>query len=303
MTKYFSDDENGPVPRDKGDISEIAWWGILAEIRRCASSGAFGLRYPDMCPDGNYVVGTDYGTFEAAMLGEIPRLAQDPSEASTIESLNTSGGVPSSYDILDLVQFCWRNIAKPEKMGSHSFFHHNHLAFDEEVGKEEFRGVIERIFQRNGIAFELLEDGSIRRTVPHALHELTAGTDFATGDGELDRLLATAQQKFLDARPGARQEALEALWDAWERLKTLDGEGDKKARAKAMLDSTAGSKSPRFREALEHEAAELTGIGNGLRIRHSEITQEGLARPAHADYLFYRLFSLIQLVLTTRGQA
>ncbi|MCY4393101.1 MAG: hypothetical protein OXE43_13795 [Chloroflexi bacterium] len=304
MTKYFSDDERGPTPQDRDEISDVAWGGILAEIRRCASLGAFGLNYPDMCPDGHYVVGTDYGTFQAAMLAEIPGLAHDPSGFSILGSMHPSGGeLPSSYDILDLIQFCWTHIARPEPMESHSFFRHDHLAFNAEAGKTEFTEAMQRILQRNGLAFELLADGSIRRTVPSAFRGSLGQTDFATGDGELDRLLAAAQRRFLEARQDARQEALEALWDAWERLKTLDGGGDKKSRVALMLDAAAGSQSPRFRDALEREATELTGIGNSLRIRHSETTQEGLARPEHADYLFYRLFSLIHLVLTTRSAA
>ena len=67
-----------------------------------------------------------------------------------------------------------------------------------------------------------------------------------------------------------------------------------------MLDHSAGPASPKFREALEGEAIALTNIGNNLRIRHSETSQEGLARSEHVDYLFYRMFSLIQLILLSR---
>ena len=87
----------------------------------------------------------------------------------------------------------------------------------------------------------------------------------------------------------------------WERLKTLDGQGDKKAQTKAMLDATAGTSSPKFRDALEREAKEVTDIGNSLRIRHSETSQEKLASSEHVDYLFYRLFSLIRLILLRKA--
>ena len=117
---------------------------------------------------------------------------------------------------------------------------------------------------------------------------------------ELNRLLSTAQRKFLNPNQEIRREGLEALWDAWERLKTLDGQGDKKARIKAMLDVTAGASSPIFRDAVEREAIELTDIGNSLRIRHSETSQEILATSEHVDYLFYRLFSFVLLILRSR---
>ena len=55
----------------------------------------------------------------------------------------------------------------------------------------------------------------------------------------------------------------------------LVGQGDsKKAKAHTILDKTAGKTSPEFRDALEREATALTGIGNYLRIRHSEMNQE-----------------------------
>ena len=117
---------------------------------------------------------------------------------------------------------------------------------------------------------------------------------------ELDRLIDTAKCKFLNPHSQVRREALEAIWDGWERLKTLDGQGDKKSQAKAMLDKAAGSSSPKFRDALEREAMNLTLIGNSLRIRHSETSQEILAMSEHVDYLFYRMFSLVQLILLSR---
>ena len=174
--------------------------------------------------------------------------------------------------------------------------------FDEDARKSRSSAEkIETIFRRNGIAYRLVEDGSVERVVPPVFQEASSEPDFKTGDAELDRLLTAAQRKFLDYHPDSRQEALEALWDAWERLKTLDGEGNKKAKTKRMLGKAAGPTSPVFGEALEQEARALTGLGNDLRIRHSETDREVLARSEHADYLFYRMFSLIRLILATRS--
>ena len=96
-----------------------------------------------------------------------------------------------------------------------------------------------------------------------------------------------------------RREALEALWDAWERLKTLDGP-DKKAQVAALLDATASPSSPKLCDALEREAKELTRIGNDLQIRHSETDREPVSRTENIDYLFHRLFSLTTAILRTR---
>ena len=68
-----------------------------------------------------------------------------------------------------------------------------------------------------------------------------------------------------------------------------------------MLNDAAGTGYPKFRQLLEKEAFELTSIGNNHQIRHTEIWQEKVEQLEHIDYLFHRLFSLIQLILKTKG--
>ena len=136
----------------------------------------------------------------------------------------------------------------------------------------------------------------IERLAPPVLRDDLARAVFRTGDAELDRMLETARRKFVDPDESIRREALEALWDAWERVKTLRG-GDKKAESAALLDATAGDSSPKFRKMIESEARALTSLGNSFQIRHSETSQERLARSQHVDYLFHRLFCFIQLIL------
>jgi hypothetical protein len=75
-----------------------------------------------------------------------------------------------------------------------------------------------------------------------------------------------SRQKFLNRSLNVRRESLEKLWDAWERLKTVEPGKDKKASAKALLDKAAVE--PNFRNKLEQEARELTDIGNTFMIRH-----------------------------------
>jgi len=58
---------------------------------------------------------------------------------------------------------------------------------------------------------------------------------FKTGDGELDRLLETAREKFFNKSLDVRKEGLEKLWDAWERLKTVEAGKDQKAQATAPI--------------------------------------------------------------------
>ena len=305
-TRYFSERESGEVLREAEEIGANVWRGILAKLRALAVDGSFGAAYPAICPDGTYVVGTDEVSLSDAIRAEIPALSgydeQDYSghRQSILDTLSEAGGRLPTLDILDLIEFCWKSVGKPRKISDHSYFMHSHLALDRDAGRKQFCQEIETIFRRNGIAYKLTEEGRIERLMPLEFQDILLESDFDTGDVELNRLLSASQRKFLDPRPETRREALESLWDAWERLKTLDGPGDKKATAQAMLDNAAGTSSPKFRDALEREAVEVTNIGNSLRIRHSETNQEVIANSAHMDYLFYRLYSLVRLVLKSR---
>ena len=114
-------------------------------------------------------------------------------------------------------------------------------------------------------------------------------------------MLEECRAKFSDRNPLVRREALERLWDGWERLKSLADPGDKKRSIKIILDATAVE--PSLRAQMEEEATELTSIGNSHLIRHSEINQVPVIDVDQVDYLFHRLFAMIQLVLRKKGSA
>ncbi|MDZ7842164.1 MAG: hypothetical protein U5R46_15290 [Gammaproteobacteria bacterium] len=116
-----------------------------------------------------------------------------------------------------------------------------------------------------------------------------------SGDRTLDGLISDAIQKFRDPAPKAHREAVERLWDAWERLKSLDEESNKKVSVGLLL-SRAAPPGP-VRELLENEATTLTEIGNQFHIRHFESDRSELARPEYIDYLFHRLYAMMHLLL------
>ena len=141
--------------------------------------------------------------------------------------------------------------------------------------------------------------GRIERLLPLVLGDELKQTVFRTGDITLNNMLEECRVKFTDRNPLVRREALERLWDAWERLKSLADPIDKKRSIKIILDALTSEQS--VRERLEKEAVELTAIGNSHLIRHSEITQVPVIDVDLVDYLFHRLFSLIQLMLQKKS--
>jgi hypothetical protein len=286
--EYFSDRERGPRPRTTPGVTPAAWGGVVALIQSRIANGAFGVDYPEECPDGRGTTGTDARALGLAVRGEMPDLDW-PLEVEPC---------PPTLAILDLLEFCHEHVAETVPTSFHSFFGHQHLSFDRTQGQADFRAAINRIFARNQLAYELKDDGQIRRLAAPVLHELLTAQAFRTGDATLDALLESARTKFLSPDANVRREAIEKLWDAWERVKTLEPGPDKRSSVKALLDKSADEAA--FRDVLEEEARALTEIGNRFQIRHSETNQVRLQRNDHVDYLFHRLFALIWLVLRAR---
>lgn len=298
MSDYFSDRQNGPRARTGQVISPTVWAGLVATVQALINSGAFGLRFPELCPDGQATCGGDAVALAASVSAEMPGLAW-PLETASIDGedyfAERQPFAPDTLLVLDFIEFVHASVAKPISGKYHDYFSHHHLTFDQEAGQEEFRVIVNRIFARNGVAFEMLPNGRIERVLPPVLGEELKRTLFNTGDRTLDNMLDECRAKFSDRNPLVRREALERLWDAWERLKSLSDPSDKKRSVKIILDAVTSV--PSLRERLETEASELNSIGNSHLIRHSEINQVPVIDVDQVDYLFHRLFAMIQLML------
>lgn len=298
MSDYFSDRQNGPRARIEQVISPTVWAGLVATVQALINSGAFGLRFPECCPDGQATCGGDANALAASVSAEMPGLAW-PLETVSLDGEGYSAKrqpfAPDTLLVLDFIEFVHASVAKPISGKYHDYFNHHHLTFSQEAGQEEFRVTVNRMFARNGVAFEILPNGRIERVLPAVLGEELKRTFFNTGDRTLDNMLDECRAKFSDRNPLVRREALERLWDAWERIKSLADPSDKKHSVKIILDAVTSV--PSLRKRLETEATELNSIGNSHLIRHSEISQVPVIDVGQVDYLFHRLFALIHLIL------
>ena len=293
MTDYFSDRQFGPNPRIEEKIGKVAWDGILSLIQIKIDDGSLAFGFPSHCPDGNAIEGTNRSAFSARVRAEIHDLAGE----NPYSWEPPPDSLPSTLAILDFIEFIARNIGEPTQVGWHDSFSHHHLKLDREAGLKKFVEDINRIFSRNGLAYELGESGAIERTVPVPMADLVKRTSFRTGDNDLDDLLDTAIGRFLSPKPEARQDAMEKLWDAFERLKTIEGGKDKKARAAALIDRAVSNGAPVFRSVVETEFKAMTTAGNELHIRHPEVGKEPVGETGEKDYLFMRLYALVWLML------
>ena len=216
---------------------------------------------------------------------------------------STKASPPDTIAILDFLEFVARHVAKPNKYEPHDFFKHHHLSFNRQVGLDNFIEDINRIFSRNGLAYYLTDDGLVERRMPPEFERVVRRTAYSTGDLELDNLLDTAIVRFLSPNPESRQDALEKLWDGFERLKTIEIPGNKKRSAELLISKATSDSATVFRSAVEAEFKSLTAIGNSLSIRHFERGKEKLGDSNEKDYLFFRLFSLVWYMLMATGRS
>ena len=292
MSRYFTDREYGERPRSIEAIDARVWGGLYSLIETRIGDGSFGFRFPEQCPDGRGPCGCDSHALGLVLGAEVP----------PIEWPLSYSGAPDTPVILDLLEFCSAAVGLPVEGDFHPFFGHWHLSWDRDAGLNRFVSDVNLLFARNGVAYELTPEGQARRLLPTPLAEALGRTVFATGDGETDQLLETARQRIARPKIEDRRDALEKLWDAFERLKTLEPGSNKRMQAEALLDRAAAP-GTKFRQVLGEEAMALTKFGNTFRIRHSETSQESLGSTEQVDYLFGRLFSFIRMVLhaTKRG--
>ncbi|HTU69544.1 MAG TPA: hypothetical protein VMF11_04410 [Candidatus Baltobacteraceae bacterium] len=283
--EYFTEREHGLRPRTIDSSTSEADVGLRAIIDTFVGRNFFAEYYPVTCPDGRGVVGTDVGLLERDANGRNIRWTDAPSE--------------SQDQLFDLIEFSFSRLSKPRERDYHDYFGHSHLIFDRSEGQRELRDAVNEVFRRHGLAFELNGSGRVTRLFP-AEQAAVLNMPFSTGDASLDDLLAAARTKFIDPRPEVRKEALEKLWDAWERLKTLE-DPDKKVSVSALVARTSSQAS--FRELMEEEAKTLTQIGNSFMIRHSEIGRTPIDTSLEIDYLFLRCHGTIMTLLRASGRA
>ena len=278
--EYYSDIVQGPRPRTREQVDDVLWSATLALLERAINTNLLAEDFPELCTDGGEPYAVDRLTVMQTIRAEIPDIPWPPDDRQA----------PPTFAALDLLEFLHRHASKATRRKHHGFFDHDHLRFDREEGQEELREAANRLLARNGMAFELDVRGSIIRLAPPAIREQLRRELPPTCDEALDELLQLAIVKYLDPDPQARRDALEKLWDAFERAKTVLPGKDKKARAKALVAAAAGSTEEA--SILEAEMLALTQIGNDFRIRHHEVNR---VQPPDelVDYLFARTYALL----------
>jgi len=301
---YFTDRELGKKTPTINDIDISVWNGIVAVFDSFVADNSFSKDFPEQCPDGQGICSCNttllYDKLKALIpSAEIPiqrkeKFAKSYTdwEAAAKEVKNTI----DTFSTIDLLEFCYRHLYDSIPTGNlHEYFNHYHLTFkDTGQSKRKFREEINSLFERNGIAYHLNKEGKITRIIPEEFKQIII-RKFQTTDETLNQLLTEATQFILLPKISDRIRAIEKLWDTFERAKTFYS-SNKNVSANQLINLVANGNAL-LETYLTTEANTLTEIGNKFQIRHFEKDKQPITDTSHIDYLFFRMFSLIDLFI------
>lgn len=332
----YSDRTEGPKPREIEALPKKTKRALLELVQRKIIGNWFAKNFPIECEDGNGIVGTDRSGLQDALNAIIPNLTYplaskadsklpelvdhaeiaDADAAKTPEASGTFEFYPGKANgsqpivvadsaVFDLLEYTARKIALPRQDEWHSFPKHYELRFDDdsrEKAQETFQGEVNELLCRGRVIYNFNVVGfagtlQIQRMGTPEVRRLMADLEPNSGDKGLDDLIIEARERYLSHKEDERRIGLEKLWDAFERLKTIeplaDGKSNKKASVEQLLSRITDEP---LREVIGDDMEALTIVGNRFRIRHHE-TDKHVVPVDQYDYLFARMSNVIITLL------
>jgi hypothetical protein len=157
MRKLFTERVAQPEPRVKETLEDAVQTALLQLVEQRIDDCSFGMAFPAQCPDGTANSGVNAERLKAAMDGYRVIWPRD--------ALVQEDNRPSDHQMSDLLEFTYEHVALPVQNSYHSFFQHHHFGYDQGEGRRQFAQEVNRLFERNGIAYQLHE-GQVERLSP-----------------------------------------------------------------------------------------------------------------------------------------
>lgn len=245
---------------------------------------------------GRYYIEFDRNQFENRMAIKIPDIFRD--EDGHISAPQDNDNY-DQYPLIDLIEYVAESI-KDISEGWNNDRYKNywdiHCLNTIQVF-EQYRNEINELFQESGLLFTLTQTKFIERVVENnplltAVEvQIQQIAEYGTRE-----LMKDAIALYKTPNPAARQDSVEKIWDALERLKTYYTNLDKRGSVTKVVNDMSNGNSE-FIEIFNTEFMALTDIGNDFRIRHHETNKTDITDNRHYDYFFNRCLSLIALAI------
>lgn len=170
--EYFSDKEQGKLPRTLTEINVPIWNGIVLIIKEFIANASLAASFPERCEDFGVICGCDEMALEDGIMSIIPNLGMGLNRLSVPVispfDINTEEPHIDTYAVLDLIEYIYHNLKDVKKVGNyHTFFKHYHYSIDDKgANRIAFREKINELFERNGLNYTLADNGQIQRVIP-----------------------------------------------------------------------------------------------------------------------------------------
>lgn len=200
----------------------------------------------------------------------------------------------NQYAILDLAEFVYENAKDYEGVKEHKFYGHTHICFNRKrYVKGNFRYKLNELFEKTGLLYHMNDNGEIERVVSNetTLSQLKEESN-NSDDPSLKELINSAISFYLKPDESNIQIALEKIWDAFERIKTIYTDLEKNESADKLIEVVSNGEE-NYKKLLLNEFNQLTIIGNNFRIRHHETNKIEIVDNRHKEYLFNRCCSIL----------
>lgn len=262
-------------------------------------------KYPEKCKEEKVCCGLDYYKLANDMKFEIPDLfiGDDgkigiPKTRHNVFEDEDVVDEYNQYGLLDFIEFMANNVYDVDKRFFHGYFNHYHFdTFQTRKVQQSFSNEINTLFTKTGLLYYLNSACQVERIINNDIvtPEIVT-TVLSVKEKGIQDLLQEALGLHYSHDPNASKNAVEKLWDAFERLKTYYPNISKKCSAnKIVTDMSQGETN--LYDLFNQEFEELTKIGNNYRIRHHETDKIEINRIEYYDYFFNRCLSLIAVAV------
>jgi len=257
-------------------ITPRVWAGVVNVIKSKIADGSFGIDFPDECPDGNAVIGTNEFSMATAMEAEFPEITWPLVPEQT----------PPFETFIQVLQFCFRHIAHANRIDHHKFFSHHHLEFNRSPGQSDFAERLNRIFAANDmpIAFnnkgdmELIDifvadvrkpesTSTVWQVVEREFEGITGALNSANSDRDFQAVGVRCREIFITIAQN--------VYDPSKHT-TIDGTEPSKTDAKRMLEAYISTEL-KGQENEEHRKFARSAISLANSLTHKRTATKTIA--------------------------
>lgn len=200
--------------------------------------------------------------------------------------------------LIDFIEYIAQNIKDILEEWNNSYQNYWHIqCLDKDDVFDKYKDEINEMFQESGLLFSLTNDKIVERIVENTPLSSKIETQVEQIPEEGTRkLMRAAIALYKTSTPHARQDSVEKIWDALERLKTYYTSMYKKNSVIKIVNDMSDGRGE-YITLFDDEFKALTKIGNSFRIRHHETDKVDITDINHYDYFFNRCLSLIALAI------